>query len=105
MARWEAVLKTFSKTRGTASRNVGRNPASWVARSVTSEEWPSRVRVRMLPTWITRAKTWASGRNSRVAASSSSNSSLSSTVATPSSNMKLPWVSMQPLGRPVVPDV
>ena len=67
--------------------------------------WPSRTRLLTQPTWMIRANTCASGRNSRVLASSSSNSSSRTPVATPSSNMKLPWVSMQPLGRPVVPDV
>ena len=67
--------------------------------------WPSRTRALTAPTWMIRAKTWASGRKSRVEASSGSNSSCSSGTATPSSNMKLPWVSRQPLGRPVVPEV
>ena len=40
-----------------------------------------------------------------VEASSGSKSSGSSSTATPSSTMKLPCVSMQPLGRPVVPEV
>ena len=30
--------------------------------------WPSRTRAFTAPTWMTRAKTWASGRNSRVEA-------------------------------------
>ena len=34
-----------------------------------------------------------------------SNSSCSSSTATVTSNMKFPWVIMQPLGRPVVPEV
>ena len=42
-------------------------------------------------------------RNSSVEALWLSNSSCSSSTATPSSNMKFPWVSMQPLGLPVVP--
>ncbi len=55
-----------------------------------------------------RAKTWASGRNSSVEAPSPASdgaNSSSSSSATASSNMKLPWVSMQPFGRPVVPEV
>jgi hypothetical protein len=51
-----------------------------------------------------RASTWASGRKRRVEPSAVKSSSSSST-ATASSNMKLPWVSMQPLGFPVVPEV
>ena len=68
-----------------------------------SELWPIRMRLLTLPTWMIRANTCASGRNSSVEAPSVSKSSCSSSTATPSSNMKLPWVSMQPLGRPVVP--
>ena len=64
-----------------------------------------RVRDFTQPTWMIRAKTCASGRKSSVEASSVSNSASSSGTATPSSTMKLPWVSMQPLGRPVVPEV
>ena len=67
--------------------------------------WPSRVRDLTQPTWMIRAKTWARGRKSSVEAPSVSKSRSSSSTATPSSNMKLPWVSMQPLGRPVVPEV
>ena len=59
----------------------------------------------MHPTWMIRAKTCAKGRKRRVEASSASKSISSSWIVTPSSNMKLPWVSMQPLGRPVVPEV
>ncbi len=47
---------------------------------------PSRARLLTAPTWMIRAKTWASGRNSSVEASSVSNSSESSSTATPSSN-------------------
>ena len=44
VARCEAVLKTFSKTRGTASTNVGRNACRSATRFLMSELWPSRVR-------------------------------------------------------------
>ena len=53
-----------------------------------------------------RAKLCASGRNSRVDAPGSV-STLASGPATAlrTSDSRLPWVSSQPLGRPVVPDV
>jgi len=70
-----------------------------------SEEWPSRTRALMAPTWMMRAKTCASGRNSRVEAPSTSKSRCISSTETPSSCMKLPWLSSHPFGRPVVPDV
>ena len=105
VARCEAVLKTFSNTRGTASTNVGWNSPRSATRFLMSALWPIRTRCLTQPTWMIRANTCASGRNSSVEASSSENSSSSSSTATPSSNMKLPCVIMQPLGRPVVPEV
>ena len=76
VARWEAVLKTFSNTRGTARMNVGWNSCRSATRFLMSALWPSRARDFTQPTWMIRAKTCASGRNSRVEASSVSNSSL-----------------------------
>ena len=77
-AVWLSWVKAFSKTRGTPRTKVGRNVADVV-------EQPARVRgvaqpdPRLTaPTWMMRAKTCASGRNSSVAASSASNSSPSS---------------------------
>ena len=105
VARWEAVLNTFSKTRGTASTNVGRNACRSATRFLMSALCPSRDRDLTAPIWMIRANTCASGRKSSVEASSGSKSSCSSSTATPSSTMKLPCVSMQPLGRPVVPEV
>ena len=96
-------MKTFSKTRGTARMKVGLNSPRSATRFLMSALWPIRARLLTHPTWMIRAKTWASGRKSRVEASSVSKSSASSSTATPSSNMKLPCVSMQPLGLPVVP--
>ncbi len=66
VARCDAVLKTFSKTRGTASTKVGLN--SWRSRTrfLMSELWPIRVRDFTQPTWMIRAKTCARGRKSRV---------------------------------------
>ena len=72
---------------------------------------PSRMRALRHATWMIRANTCARGRNSRVDGCTSavsdggSNSSCSSSTATVTSNMKFPWVIMQPLGRPVVPEV
>ena len=101
----EAVLNTFSNTRGTARMNVGWNSARSSSRCLMSLVWPTLTRAFTAPTWMIRANTWASGRNSSVAASSGANSPCISSTATPSSNMKLPCVSMQPFGRPVVPEV
>jgi len=67
--------------------------------------WPRRVRDVMQPIWMIRAKTCASGRNSSVLRPSMLNRPSSESTTTPSSNMKLPWVSTQPFGRPVVPEV
>ena len=108
VAFWDAVLKILSNTRGTASTNVGWNWPRSRTRNWGSELWPSRTRAFTAPSWMTRANTCASGRKSRVAAPSApsgANSSSSSSIATPSSVMKLPCVSMQPLGEPVVPEV
>ena len=105
VAFWEAVLNTFSKTRGTASTKVGWNWPRSRTRLVMSALWPSRTRAFTAPTWMTRANTWASGRKSSVAESSGENSSSSSSTATPTSVIRLPWVIMQPLGGPVVPEV
>jgi len=59
----------------------------------------------MHPSWMIRPKTWASGRKSRVEAPWTEKSWGMPATMLLTSNMKLPWVSMQPLGRPVVPDV
>ena len=104
-AFWEAVLKTFSKTRGTASTKVGRKDCRSGRRFLMLGLWPRRGRDMTQPTWMIRAKTCASGRKSNVEAPSVSNRDSSSSVATPSSKRKLPCVSMQPFGRPVVPEV
>ncbi len=52
-----------------------------------------------------RPNTCASGRNSRVEASGSSNTSGVAATMFAASKVKLPWVSSQPFGRPVVPEV
>ncbi len=64
--------------------------------------WPMTVRVLTAPTWMTRASTWARGMNSRIDPSTFMNRP-SRPIPLPTSNRKLPWVSSQPLGRPVVP--
>ena len=75
-----------------------------------SAEWPIRTRALTQPTWMIRANTCASGQEQQrggtlALLAGGANSASSSSMATVSSNMKLPWVSMQPLGRPVVPEV
>ena len=66
---------------------------------------PRRARARMQPSWMSRPNTWAMGRNSSVDEPGARKTSLSATTTLSTSNMRLPWVSMQPFGRPVVPEV
>ena len=54
--------------------------------------------------WMYRANTCASGRNSRVLASSFTRP-VKLEAPLRASPRKLPWVSSQPFGRPVVPEV
>ena len=57
-------------------------------------------------TSMKRAKTWASGRKRRVEATVGASTSVSFFgQAFSARSRKLPCVSSQPLGRPVVPDV
>ena len=49
VAFWDAVLKTFSNTRGTASTNVGRNSPRSRTRLRMSALWPSRTRALTAP--------------------------------------------------------
>ncbi len=62
------------------------------------------VRAWVAPHWITLPKTCASGRNSSTDPPDvSSSGNTSATERT--SDCMLRWVSSQPLGRPVVPEV
>ena len=70
----------------------------------TSLVCPSTVPDSMQPISITRPKTWASGMNSSVDALASNRSGTPSTVLS-TSKRRFEWVRMQPLGRPVVPEV
>ena len=97
-----AWLKTFSKTRGTASTNVGWKAPRSATRFLTSGVCPMTVRVLTAPTCSTRASTCASGMNSSSEPCTFMNRS-SRLMPLPISNRKLPWVSSQPFGRPVVP--
>ncbi len=54
---------------------------------------------------MNRANTWASGRKSNVAAPSARTTDASDSQAFSARSLKFPWVSSQPLGRPVVPEV
>lgn len=105
-----APWKTFSKTYGTASTKVGWNEAIAGSSSAAARlGWcPSRTFARTAATSTMRPKTWASGRKSRVDASSprllwKTGSYRATTLSL--SAMKLPWVITHPLGRPVVPEV
>ncbi len=82
--------------------NVGSKTAKSLSRFLTSDVWPIVIRFSTHPTWMMRANTWASGRNSSVDAPSV-NSSRRPSVVVAASNRKLPWVSSHPFGRPVVP--
>lgn len=105
-----AARNTFSKTYGTASTNVGRNAArsGSSASALSADWWPSFTRPRTAAISTMRLKTCASGRNSSVDASrpdSERKTGSQCLTSVSASKMKLPWVSTQPLGRPVVPDV
>ena len=99
-----APTRIFSKTRGTARMKVGLNRArssmSWETSGVCARAMPASREV----TSTNRANTWASGRNSRVRAPSCMSSPATGIVFWEHAT-KLRWVSSQPLGGPVVPDV
>ena len=59
----------------------------------------------MQPIWMTRASTCASGRNSSVEPPGAVKISGAPALALRTSASRLRWVSSQPLGRPVVPEV
>ena len=89
---------------------VGRN--DWRSGSSAEAEragwWPSLTRPRIAAISTIRPKTWASGRNSSVDASSPGrewNTGSQREISMSVSNMKLAWVMTHPLGRPVVPEV
>jgi hypothetical protein len=85
--------------------NVGRKEAKSSSSDRMSLEWPIRAVASTQSTWMNRAKTWASGRKSSVAAPSALTTDASDSQVFSARSLKLPWVSWQPLGRPVVPDV
>ncbi len=101
-----AVLNTFSKTRGTASKNSGLVSTRPLARVEESGQCSRIAPPSMQATWMILANECASGRKSRVEEPATSNSSASApwtALRPPESRFR--WVSSQPLGRPVVPDV
>ena len=101
-----ALLKTFSNTRGTARMNVGRNEASAGSSAFRSPQCPRTTPPSRQPTWMIRAKTCASGRKSSVLVSGISVICASGPWnALRTSASRFAWVSSQPLGRPVVPEV
>ncbi len=100
-----AELYTFSKTRGTARRNVGLNEPRAGSRLLVSGWWPV-----FTPAWtarivMKRANTCAVVMNRSVDAPGVCTTSDSATAALRESSTKLECVSTQPLGRPVEPDV
>jgi len=69
-------------------------------------KWPMTVFVSTQPTWMMRASECASGRNRRVERPSMVKTSFMGPLLTlMTSKARLRWVSSQPLGRPVVPEV
>ena len=78
------------------------------SRCLMSAEWPSRTRALTQPTWMIRAKTWASGRNSSVRGPSSSATGEELVELVDRVGQLEHEVAVgeqQPLGRPVVPEV
>ena len=69
-----------------------------------SAVWPRVQPVAMAPISMARPNTCAIGRNSSVEVSSLNRCS-SPLATSETSDRKLRWVSSQPLGRPVVPEV
>lgn len=84
---------------------MGRNAASSAVTSLMSETWPSLIGAIAGAISAIRPSTWASGRKSSTELSPVRNSGASRSTMLPHSAMKLAWVSWQPLGRPVVPEV
>ena len=85
---------------------MGRKAARAGSSALMSPQCPSTIPASMQPTSMTRAKTCASGRNSSVPESSM----LVKSVSGPRNALRTAasrfwWVSSQPLGRPVVPEV
>ena len=85
---------------------MGWNEARAGSSAVRSPQCPSTIPPSMQPTSMILAKTCASGKNSRVLAST-----VSITIASGpwnalrTSASRFSWVSSQPFGRPVVPEV
>ena len=74
-------------------------------RFFTSAVWPRRAPAATASTWMKRANTCASGRNSSVLAPCADTTLPSRATAFAARSPKFAWVSSQPFGRPVVPDV
>ena len=100
-----AELYTFSKTRGTASRNVGWNEPSAGRSCFVSGWWPVFTPAWMSRIEMKRAKTCAVVMNSSVEAPGVLTTSSSDFAELRESSTKLLCVRTQPFGRPVDPDV
>ena len=103
-ARCCAVLNTFSNTRGTATTIVGEERASSSGRLAIPDENVPLIPYSEPTRAMILAYVWASGRNSRLRSSGPSIDATASRFCFTLAR-RLPWVSMHPLGRPVVPDV
>ena len=81
--------------------NVPRSSTRWA----TSGVYPSTVPDSRQPIWMMRAKEWASGRNSSADRPGRAKMSGRPPIAFRTSASRFRWLSSQPLGRPVVPEV
>jgi hypothetical protein len=106
-ARSRAPATILSSTRGTMSRMVGRNTGSCLVRGPGPGRYPARLPARTMQSATTRARMCDSGRKNRVDASSASTRSRTpgTAMTARTAAVRLPWLSMQPFGRPVLPEV
>src|SRR5215469_11028026 len=101
-----AELYTFSNTRGTASRKVGLVCGRALATLEESGQCMRMAPDSRQPTSMILANECASGRNSNVELSGMSKiSNKAPWTALRAAHRRLRWVSSQPFGRPVVPEV
>ena len=102
-----AVLKTFSNTRGTASRNVGWNSGSAWARVLVSGQCP-RIGAGLQAADLDDPGERVRERQEQQGRAPGDLEDLERArpaTALRTSDSRLRWVSSQPFGRPVVPEV
>ena len=105
-AFWRAVLYTFSNTRGTERMKSGLYSAKVGTRLGMSLVWPTEAPASNAAMLTARARTCASGRNISVLTPGVVSRSPRLEAMMPlDSAIRFEWVSWQPFGRPVVPEV